>query len=88
MRAMTDNEARVLFASERADDCAGGRLIDSRSPTGAGWEPMLPSMRHARIRVLMGIADVVERSAAAVGRAGWLAPIGFATLVWLGVSAT
>jgi hypothetical protein len=83
---MTDHDALMLFASQRTGDPAERRFIASR-PASVDWEPMLPSIRHVRVRLLMGIADAIERSAAVIVRAGWLAPIVVIALAWLGISA-
>jgi hypothetical protein len=83
---MTGHDTVMLFANERAGGPAERCMVASRHAS-ADWEPMLPSIRHVRVRLLVGIAHGIERSATAIGRAGWLAPVLIAALAWLGISA-
>ena len=83
---MTDHDTLTFFASQRTGGPAERRVVASR-PGSVDWEPMLPSIRHMRIRLLVGLAEAIERSAMAIGRAGWLAPVLVAALAWLGISA-
>lgn len=53
----------------------------------SNWEPILPSMEQAWIRALIFVAGSLERSAATIARAGWLTPLLFAALTWIGLSA-
>lgn len=87
MRRIADQRNQMLPPCEWNGHGVGGLSIGRRALCEADWQPMLPTVRHVGIGILMGIASGVERSAGLIGRAGWLAPLIVAALGWLGITA-
>lgn len=75
--------AELAFATRQAPDL-GGRH-DRRSLAFAAapqWQPVVPTFRHCLVGLLIALAQIVEHTAMAIGRAGWLAPVVVAALAW------
>jgi hypothetical protein len=51
------------------------------------YEPVLPTMRHVGVRLLMRVADGIELSAGWMASHAWLTPLVVAGLACLGLSA-